>query len=324
MPSVTTTSEQLRSSDDAAPAGAGPASARSGFRLTRRQLRAALGVLWVIAACLQFQPFMFSKGLALEIVAPEAAGQPPIVTGPVGLFVRAVSSHPAAFNWVFAPAELGIGVALLLVSRHRAARWVSGVGVAMALGIWWLGESMGGVLTGSAAGSMGAPGAALLYAVIGLAAWPTRADDDRPARWLPAAWFVIWGGTAALSALPAATTPDGLAGQVLMGSTMSPGFLARPEYAFAERISRLSAGTALMVATVIVAVQVMIAIGGLLTGRLRTIAAVLALAFAAVTWVLCQGFGGISTGEATDVATAPLLALLTAALLSTSGVRRIR
>jgi hypothetical protein len=189
----------------------------------------------------------------------------------------------------------------------------------MALGIWWLGEGMGGVLTGSAAGSMGAPGAALLYAVIGLAAWPGRADAGRPVRWLPAAWFVVWGGTAVLSALPAQTTPDALAGQVLMGSTMSPGFLARPELALAERISRLSGGTALAIAAVIVAVQVGIAFGGLVTGRLRAIAAVLAFGFAALTWVLCQGFGGITTGEATDLATAPLLVLFAAALLSTGG-----
>ena len=37
--------------------------------------------------------------------------------------------------------------------------------IAWALAVWWLGEGLGGVLTGAASPVTGAPGAALLYAL---------------------------------------------------------------------------------------------------------------------------------------------------------------
>lgn len=318
MPSATTSSANLLGAAERVRPITSAAVGRQGWRLTRRRLRAALGVLWIAAGALQLQPFMFSKGLALDVVAPQAAaGQPPFVAGPVRVFVQVVSTHPAIFNWLFAPLELAVGVGLVSLARPRAARWVSGIAVALALGIWWLGEGMGGVLSGATAASMGAPGAALLYAVLGVAAWPTTSGADRPARWLRGAWLAVWGCCAALSALPAQASPYGLADQLAMGSMMSPGILARPELALAERVSQLSTLAAAGIACGVVAVQAVIAVGGLANGRTRNVAVVFAMAFAIATWVLCQGFGGITTGEATDVATAPLLALFTVALLST-------
>ncbi|MGH8890180.1 MAG: hypothetical protein ACRDV3_10570 [Acidothermaceae bacterium] len=287
-------------------------------------MRVLLGLLWLVAGCLQLQPFMFTKGLALDVIAPSAARQPVMVTGPVGLFVRVVAAHPAAFNTAFATAELAVGLGLVVLRRRRGARFISAAGISLALGIWWLGEGFGGVLSGTSAASMGAPGAALLYALIGLAAWPARNQRALPARWTRLAWFVVWTGTAALSALPLQTSPDALAGQVEMGSSMSPAVLGRPELALAERMSRMSAGVALAIAATLVAVQLFIAVGGLGSGRLRTTATRCALLFAAITWVLCQGFGGVTTGEATDVATGPLLALFTLTLVSAQRRRSAR
>jgi hypothetical protein len=157
-----------------------------------------------------------------------------------------------------------------------------------------------------------------------LVAWPRKShadragDADRPARWLPAGWFVLWTATAAMSVLPAQNSADGLAGQALMGSLMSPDVLRRPEFALAQHAGRLSPTSAALVAGVLGLLQVAIAVGGFLRGRVRRAAAITGCAFALVCWVLGQGFGGITTGQATDLGTGPVLVLLAFALLATT------
>jgi hypothetical protein len=289
---------------------------------TRRRLRVALGGLWLIDGLLQLQPFMFTKGLALQILAPSGDLQPSVVRVPVGVLVRLVVSHPAAFNAGFAAAEIAVGLGLICLRASRASRYVSGGAIALALGIWWLGEGLGGIANGRAAVAMGAPGAAAIYALVGLVAWPRKSNTDRagdadlPARWLPVGWFVLWTATAAMSVLPAQNSADGLAGQALMGSLMSPDVLRRPEFALSQHASRLSPTSAALVAGVLGLLQVAIAVGGFLRGRIRRAAAITGVAFALVCWVLGQGFGGISTGQATDLGTGPVLVLLAFALLA--------
>ena len=56
--------------------------------------------------------------------------------------------------------------------------------VAWSLGVWWLGEGLGGVLNGTADPVTGAPGAVILYALLAVLLWPT--DRDGPVRGGPA------------------------------------------------------------------------------------------------------------------------------------------
>src|SRR5271156_4812112 len=51
-----------------------------------------------------------------------------------------------------------------------------------ALVIWWFGEGFGGLTSNTLPSPlMGAPGAAILYAIIGVLVWPTRREAKRSA-----------------------------------------------------------------------------------------------------------------------------------------------
>jgi hypothetical protein len=40
--------------------------------LTCRRLQVALGLIWLLDAALQYQPFMFGRGFATDVVLPSA------------------------------------------------------------------------------------------------------------------------------------------------------------------------------------------------------------------------------------------------------------
>jgi hypothetical protein len=281
------------------------------------RLRRLLGVLWLVDGCLQLQPFMFTTGLAQDVIAPSADGQPHWVAASVEAFATLVATHPAVFNGCFALAEVAVGLGLLFLRKTSQSRIACAAAVALAVGIWWFGEGAGGIFGGHAVATTGAPGAALLYAVVVAAAWPraqeTSPDAQEPAGWLPGVWCVLWCLTAMLSALPAERSAAGLADQIGMGAMMSPKLLAGPEYTLAGWTARLSAGAVIVVTVTLVAAQVVIGLQGLMR-RHRRGALVASVLFTVGCWVVGQGFGGVSTGRATDVGTGPVLVLLACAL----------
>jgi hypothetical protein len=297
----------------------------------RRRLRTALGLLWLLDGLLQLQPAMWSRSFGSETLASAGAGQPIVIGGPVRLFAGLVADHPVGFNVVFASVQLVIGAGLLLARDPRRLRLICAASAAWALGIWTVGEGLGGLLGGHTSLSVGAPGAALLYLVLTVAAWPS----DRPLdRWLPAVWVAVWLCGALLQLLPAQRTGIGLGDQIEMASMMSPQLLADPELQVALRLAALPAIVAALISGGLVAGQAWIGLAVLRRGGSRFALRVgggLAIFF----WLACQGFGGLGTGSATDPGSAPLLVLLafavaavpvdqraTSVLPSTSGSRQ--
>jgi hypothetical protein len=62
-----------------------------------------------------------------------------------------------------------IGLGLL---HRRTVKAALALSFAWALIVWWFGEGLGMLVTGTANPLTGAPGAVLPYAVVGLLAWP--------------------------------------------------------------------------------------------------------------------------------------------------------
>jgi hypothetical protein len=63
--------------------------------------------------------------------------------------------------------------------------------------VWYFGEGFSGLTSGHASLITGAPGSALLLALLAGAAWPTRHSSRvGPARSLPLAWAALWIGSA--------------------------------------------------------------------------------------------------------------------------------
>ena len=80
-----------------------------------RRLQVGLGVLWLVDAGLQCQPFMFTGRFADEVLRAGADGQPAFVAVPAHLAADLVASAPALFN---------LGLAMYKLSRLDKAEEV--------------------------------------------------------------------------------------------------------------------------------------------------------------------------------------------------------
>ncbi|MEA2442943.1 MAG: hypothetical protein QOJ12_235, partial [Thermoleophilales bacterium] len=170
--------------------------------ITRRQLQVALGVLWLIDAALQAQPFMWTRGFATQVIDGAGQGQPGFVADPVHWVSTVIAAHPVAWNVPFVAVQYLLGVGLLV---RRTARVALAASIVWGLGVWYLGEGLYGIASGHASLAMGAPGAGLLLAILACAAWPAPGRDgsrELPAPWLPFAWAITWVGGAAFQAVP--------------------------------------------------------------------------------------------------------------------------
>jgi hypothetical protein len=275
------------------------------LRITRRQLQIALGLLWLLDGCLQFQPFMLGTGFARQIIEPTAAGQPEFVAGPVGWGADLIAAHPVAWDVPFATIQVLLGLGLLV---PRTARLALAASLPWALGVWYFGEGLGGLAGGHASLLTGAPGAALLYGVLALAAWPRRdPSHEAPARWLPLAWAALWVGGAVFQALPGQNTGTAVAAAI---NSSAPGWLGRLDASVAGWATHH--GTAVVVA--LVAAEALIGLAAL-HRRTRTLAVAAGLVLALAIWLVGQDLGQLYSGQATDPDTAPIIVLLAIAML---------
>jgi hypothetical protein len=304
--------------------------------LTRRGVQVALGVLWLVDATLQLQPFMFTSAFAREVLALSAQDQPAWVAAPIDVVTRIVAEHPAPLNTGFALVQLGLGVGFLLPRFVRPA--IVGT-VVWSAGIWWLGEGLGGLASGQGSLVTGAPGAVLLYLALAAAAWPARtaattvwpthgywpADANRPngpakvavARWFPAAWAVLWVGGAVLQVLPGQAGGSALADMIggMAGMDGMPGWLSSLDQGAGAALSNAGEGPFIA----LVAVMALVGVGGLASGPWRTASGVVGAVLATVFWVVGQDIGELYSGQATDPNTGPLIVVMALALLGTGA-----
>jgi hypothetical protein len=126
--------------------------------MTRRHLQVALGLLWLLDGALQAQAYMFTRGFATQVIAGAGQGQPGFVSAPIHWASTIIAAHPVVWNVPFAGFQLLLGVGLLV---PRTARVTLAASIAWALGVWYLGEGLGGLASGHASLITGAPGSAL-------------------------------------------------------------------------------------------------------------------------------------------------------------------
>jgi hypothetical protein len=280
--------------------------------ISRRDLQVALGVLWLVDAALQAQPFMFTRGFATQVIAPAGLGQPGFVSVPVHWASTVVAAHPVAWNLPFVGVQLLLGVGLLVLPSARLALAAS---IAWALGVWYFGEGLSGLASGHASVIAGAPGSALLLAVMAGAAWPRRdATREGPPPWLPYAWAVIWVGAAIFQALPGQNSGRAVARALTGGANGAPAWLSGLE----TSAGAWAAHNGALVVTLLVAVEALIGIGALVRTTM-TPAVTLGLALTLVFWVLGQDLGALYTGHATDPNAGPVLALMAVTLLAVAA-----
>jgi hypothetical protein len=289
-----------------------PGSLRSAV-VTTRGIQITLGVIWLLAGIFQFKSFMYTHAIVSEVFAPAARGQPGFIGGPMNTFADFYGRDLTLWNTLAAEIQVAIGLGLILSRKTvKAALLVS---FAWAPIVWWFGEGFGGLTSNTLpAPLMGAPGAVILYAIVGLLVYPTSKEwgispadtgplGDRGGLW---AWSVLWVVSAGLW-LARVNRAKGATEEMIKGmAEASPHWLAKFQTSFADHTHGHGATIAIALAIVSVAVGL-----GVWLPRLRWPALALGIVVSLAYWVFGQSLGGpFWAANATDVNAGPLFVLL--------------
>lgn len=275
----------------------------------QRKLQIGLGLIWLIDGALQLQPFMFTRAFVTQTIAPNEIGQPGFVAGPVRLAAHLIEPHVVLFNLLAATIQVLIGLGLIYRPTVKAALLTS---FGWALGVWWIGEGLGGLFTGTASPLTGAPGAALLYVLAGLIAWPQARRQTRRTsaggllgeRGACTVWVLLWLGSATLWLLPA-----NRADMAIHDAIENAPSGARWLSSIHSTVAAPTAGHGIAIAIGAASLSAAVGLAVLLARYARPVLA-LSTAIALVYLVIGQGLGGILTGSGTDPGTGPLIILL--------------
>jgi hypothetical protein len=275
----------------------------------RRRLQLALAALWLLDAVLQFQAVMFSRSFA-QMLTGAAHGNPAFIAGPITWSAHLVEQHAAAANACFATIQLLLALG---IAWRPATRIALAASVVWALAVWWLGEGLGLLLTGTASPVNGAPGAVILYALLAVLLWPVRRDRPAPfaaggavsPRAARLIWLALWGSLGCLALQQAARAPRALGSTVSGMASGEPGWLGWADTHLGSLISHQGGAASIVLVTALL----LVAAGIYLPASALRASIVLAVAVAAVIGI-AQAFGGILSGAGTDPGSGPLLALL--------------
>jgi hypothetical protein len=276
----------------------------------RRALQLALAAIWLLDALLQYQAFMFTKGFT-QMIRGTAAGNPSVIAHPITWNANLVEHHLVLVNTVFATIQLLIGLGIAFRPTVRAALAGS---IVWALGVWWFGEGLGGILSGAGSPLNGAPGAVIIYALLAVLLWPVDREPAAPftaagavgTQVARALWLVLWLSLGYFALTPANRAPQALNGMIAGMESGQPGWLS----AIDKGVASLVANQGLAASIVLAAALAVIALGVYLPPSAAKGTLVLAIVVALVIWVVGEAFGGILAGGATDPNSGPLLVLL--------------
>lgn len=289
---------------------------------SRRQLQIALGVLWLLDAVLQCQPSMFQPEFYGNMLMMNDTAPPAWLWNWITDIEPIVMTHTFAANLGAVAVQFAIGLGLLWRPTVRPALALS---IPWAVVVWLFGEMGGGLFVGGGSALIGAPGAALVYAVVALLLWPRRPDEGRAAAdggLLPRPatllmWVALWVGTAALEAGYLNRSPDYASQKMDTVALAGPGWLHAAGQAVGGLIGTrgaLFAACAGMaqavigIAVVFPAVRRAALVAG---GALALFYAVVGQAFGGI---FSNGILGIMSSGATDPGAGPVVILLALAL----------
>ncbi len=280
-----------------------------GLDRRRRSVQIGLGVVWLIDAALQCQPYMFTKAFVNSALEPTAAGNPWVLARSI-IWADHVMVHDIAW-WNVLYATLQLLIALGLFWRPTV-RWALGVSIVWGVGVWWFAEGFGGVFSGSSPLS-GEPGAVILYVMLAILVWPPhRRREGRSVaecawwgrRASNALWVLLWGNFAGYFLIPLNRSPQGPRDLVAAMTSGEPAWIRSLDTIVAGALNGRGFELSVALASACVAIAL-----GLFSTPLRRGALVAALAFSVVVWMV-QDFGGVLTSRGTDVNSGPLIALL--------------
>ncbi len=290
------------------------------FRITPRGIQITLGLIWLLDGLLQFQSFMYTHNLITQVFQPAAEGQPGIVGAPMRTFDNFYGSDLTLWNTLAGEIQCAIGLGLILSKKTVKPALLISFGWAFV--VWWFGEGFGGITAYTTSSPlMGAPGAVLLYAIIGLLVWPTSREAKRSAadsgplgdRGGMIAWSGLWVLSAVLWMLNDNRAKSATHDMIAEMASASPHWLASIQNSAADSAQ----GHGETIAVVLAIVSLAVAVG--VWTRLRWPALAVGIVMSLAYWVLGQSFGGpFWASGSTDVNSGPLFVLLAVTLLPLS------
>lgn len=275
--------------------------------MTRRTIQTILGIIWFIDGLLQLKPQMFTKAFVEQVVLPTAGGQPSWIAQSITWAAHRVEPHIGIYNFIFAAIQLLIGLGLMFNIQVKTTLAVSFI---WTLIVWWFSEGFGQLLTGQALLLMGAPGAVLLYGLIGWSIWPRATDahlgisdgGKHIARW---SLGLLWIVGAILQFQPPYLAPKGIGGMLTV-----------------DWVANLVGNHGVLFSVILAAIEVVIGLGVLINRRVRPFmwaSVILSLIF----WWVGQSFGQMFTPLGTDPNAGPLFVLLTLCAYPTLFTRTV-
>ena len=277
--------------------------------LSQKLLRQIVGLLWLAVGLLQLQPQMFTMNMVNGVMKPMLQGQPALIEGSLNWIVTVTTEHLVLINLMIAVVQIILGILLLSGLWVRATVIAS---VIWALVVWYGGEGLSMLLTGQAGALTGAPGAVLLYPLLGLLIYPRTEDTEdglisrSTFRWFLAGfWFLAallqfqpyWWGSGQIS--------QTLSGLIGMGGLNS--FLVDP---ILKGLSSITANAEIPtnIALIVVFLALGVALSVVKEEHIRPVLIASIIVSLVIWWG--QGFGMILTGMATDFNSGLLLVIM--------------
>jgi hypothetical protein len=286
-------------------------------RITRRGIQIALGLIWLLDGILQLQSYMYSREFIPETIEPMLSMQPAWLASSIHWAGHLAGSDLIVWNTLFALVQCAIGLGLLYRPTVKPALALS---FGWTLVVWWFGEGFGMLFMDMGSPFNGAPGAVLLYAVVGLLVWPTGRRDASSAaasgllgeRGGLAAWSAVWACSALLW-LEVLTRPVySISGSLIEASGDSMPWLSSLQ----RSLSTTLQGDGKSIAVLLLGISLALAI--MVWSRWRRETLIAGILVSLVYWLLGQSLGGLTTGGATDPNIGPLFVLLALAVWPTA------
>jgi hypothetical protein len=272
---------------------------------TRRAIQTVLGLIWLLDGALQFQSFMYGKGF-ISMLTAMTAGQPSWLTHSMAWGATAFQGHQALFNTMAGLVQVAIGVGIL---SRRTVKPAIAVSFAWALVVWWFGEAFGMLFMNMASPLTGAPGAVLLYAIIGAIVWPSeRPGGLLGVRGARTAWAILWVLMGWLW-LIAPNSSANATHDLINAAPSGMSWLSTVQ----DWAANAATGNGLVIALVLAFTSAAIGMAVGFNWRAKPFL-ILAIVLNLAYWVLGQGFGGIFAGGATDPNSGLLFVVLAFAL----------
>lgn len=295
--------------------------------LSRKALQRVLGVLWLIDGLLQLQPQMWTMNMVNGIMKPMLQGQPGLVEPSLQFIVNQTTLHLIEVNLLICVVQILLGLGFLFLPD----RWIKELVIASfvwAFIVWYGGEGMSMLLTGQGSILSGAPGAVLLYPLLGLAVYPRERSKDtsqdargktrdegllsrKVLRWVLAGFWVF----AALLQLQPYWWQPGQISQAISAMVGQGGLNAVLVDPVLNQLSKVTANIEIPLNIALIVVFLALGIG-LAVARDKQLRPFLiaSIVVSVIFWYFTEAFGMILTGMATDFNSGLLLVVMALAV----------